>query len=87
VGSITGAYSVEWLDGSASKTLIGVSLAAESNTELGTALVQIFLSVCFCLASGFAGFKWPGPRPKFGRSGWCPDQRFQIEWLFVDLLC
>jgi hypothetical protein len=25
------------------------------------ALVQIFLSVCFCLASGFAGFKRPGP--------------------------
>jgi hypothetical protein len=28
--------------------------------------LQISLSVCFCRASGFAGFKRPGPRPKFG---------------------
>jgi LysR family transcriptional regulator, hydrogen peroxide-inducible genes activator len=33
-------------------------------------LVQIFLSVCFCRARGFADFKRPAPRPKFPER-WC----------------
>jgi hypothetical protein len=50
-----------------------------------TVLVQSLLSVCFYLASGFADFRRPGPRPKF------PERWllfwFEVELLFLDFLC
>jgi hypothetical protein len=49
--------------------------------------VQNLLSVCICLARGFADFKRPGARPTFPERWLLFWLVVEVELLFLDFLC
>jgi hypothetical protein len=50
-------------------------------------LVQILLSVCFCLARGFAILSGQDRGPNFRHGGYFSGHWFEVELLFLDFLC